>query len=88
MAYRQEPGVIIIMRRGKHTHVLFGVSSIRYFHQKNTLPVWVIITPEKQYEFSDKHLSMYTDIAYIDGMNLYWMKRSVNQATKIEFVFD
>lgn len=80
--------MIVIMRRGDHAHVLSGVSSIRYFHQKNTLPVWVIITPEQQYEFSDKNLSVYTDIACIDGMNLYWMKRSVNQAPKIPFVFD
>lgn len=80
--------MIIVMRRGNHAHVLSSVSSLRYFHQQNTLPVWVIITPEQNYEFSDKDLSVYTDVACIDGMNLYWMKRSVNQATKIEFVFD
>lgn len=80
--------MIVTMKRGNHTHVMSDVSSIRYFHQQNTMPVWVITTPEHNYEFSDKHLSMYNDVACIDGRKLYWMKRTVNQAPKIEFVTD
>ncbi len=79
--------MILLLKGPVKTHVLCDVKEIRYFHQDNTLPLWVFITSTERYEFSDKDLSTYKDICTIDGGTiLRWLKRTVTPVTKIEFV--
>jgi len=80
--------MIITMKRAGRTIVVPGVTAIRYFHQQNTMPVWMFSTGTDIQQMTDTDMSKYTDIACIDGQNLYWLKRGVAPVTEIGFVTD